>query len=216
MKKNQQLLNIYAIKNFLLCIYKMNTFSINTLTKNDVEAKKHNCKKWINEKALEKALGYKNLAGNKTQYYSNEFKKRRYGIQDCENFQPCRKLITEQLAVYLIIDMKTVKAGELKIKLGFNQLDPMMNKQQATDVRLRKFFSNKETIEDFSALNYLIDFYFPKYKLAIEVDELGHKDRDQTKENKRQNNLKEYFDYKFIRINTDEENFYVYDGLKKH
>ena len=112
--------------------------------------------------------------------------------------------------------MKTVKAGELKIKLGFNQLDPMMNKQQATDVRLRKFFSNKETIEDFSALNYLIDFYFPKYKLAIEVDELGHKDRDQAKENKRQNNLKEYFDYKFIRINPDEENFYVYDGLKKH
>ena len=112
--------------------------------------------------------------------------------------------------------MKTVKAGELKIKLGFNQLDPMMNKQQATDVRLRKFFSNKETIEDLSALNYLIDFYFPKYKLAIEVDELGHKDRDQTKENKRQNNLKEYFDYKFIRINPDEENFYVYDGLKKH
>ena len=44
----------------------MNTFSINTWTKNDVEAKKHNCKKWINEKALEKALGYKNLAGNKT------------------------------------------------------------------------------------------------------------------------------------------------------
>ena len=112
--------------------------------------------------------------------------------------------------------MKTVKAGELKIKLGFNQLDPMMNKQQATDVRLKKFFSNKETIEDFSALNYLIDFYFPKYKLAIEVDELGHKDRDQTKENKRQNNLKEYFDYKFIRINPGEENFYVYDGLKKH
>ena len=47
-------------------------------------------------------------------------------------------------------------------------------------------FSNDEIIEDFSALNYLIDFYFPKYKLAIEVDELGHKDRDQTKENKRQ------------------------------
>ena len=82
--------------------------------------------------------------------------------------------------------MKTVKAGELKIKLGFNQLDPMMNKQQAIDVRLWKFFSNKEIIEDFSALNHLIDFYFPKYKLAKEADELGHKDRDQTKENKRQ------------------------------
>ena len=41
-------------------------------------------------------------------------------------------------------------------------------------------------IEDFFALNYLIDFYFPKYKLAIEIEELGHADRDLVKENKRQ------------------------------
>ena len=61
-----------------------------------------------------------------------------------------------------------------------------MTKQQAIGLRLRKLFSNEVKIEDFSALNYLIDFYFPKYKLAIEVDELDHKDRDQKKENKRQ------------------------------
>ena len=61
-----------------------------------------------------------------------------------------------------------------------------MTKQQSIGLWLRKLFSSEEIIEDFSALNYLIDFYFPKYKLAIEVDELGHKARDQTKENKRQ------------------------------
>ena len=38
-------------------------------------------KKWINEKHLEKALGYKNLVGNKTQYHADKFKKRRYEIQ---------------------------------------------------------------------------------------------------------------------------------------
>ena len=37
-----------------------------------------------------------------------------------------------------------------------------MTKQQAIGLRLRKLFSNKEIIEGFSALNYLIDFYFPK------------------------------------------------------
>ena len=62
---------------------------------------------------MEKALGYKNLAGKKTQYYSNEFKKRRYEIQNCEDFQPCTKFIAEELAVHLIIEIKTVKAGEL-------------------------------------------------------------------------------------------------------
>ena len=45
----------------------MYTFSINTWSKNDVEAIKYKGKKWINEKDLEKALGCKNLAGNKTQ-----------------------------------------------------------------------------------------------------------------------------------------------------
>ena len=77
-----------------------------------------------------------------------------------------------------------------------------MTKQRSIGLRLRKLFSSKEIIEDFSALNYLIDFYFPKYKLAIEVDELGHKDRDQTKENKRQKDLKEYLDCEFIVLLT--------------
>ena len=43
-------------------------------------------------------------------------KKRRYEIQDCEDFQPCRKFIAEKLAIHLIIDIKTVKAAVLKIK----------------------------------------------------------------------------------------------------
>ena len=85
-----------------------------------------------------------------------------------------------------------------------------MTKQKAIDLRIRKLFSKEEIMEDFSALNYLIDFCFPKCKLAIEVDELGHKDRDQTIENKRQQDLKEYLDCKFIRIKPDKE-----DGIKK-
>ena len=51
----------------------MHTFSINTWSKIDVEAIKHNGEKWINEKHLENAVGYKNLARNKIQYYSDEF-----------------------------------------------------------------------------------------------------------------------------------------------
>ena len=70
------------------------------------------------------------MFGNKTQYYSDKFKKRRYEIQDCEVFEPCRKFIAEELAIHLIIDIKAVKAAELKIKLGFNQLYPIMTEQQ--------------------------------------------------------------------------------------
>ena len=61
--------------NFFLCMYKKYKFSVNKWKQNNIEAVKYNGKKWINEKRLEKALGCKNLAGNKTQYYSNKFKK---------------------------------------------------------------------------------------------------------------------------------------------
>ena len=155
----------------------MYTCSINTLRKIDVEAIKYKGKKWINEKDLEKAPGWKNLAGNKTQYYSDEFKKRRCKIQDYEDYQPCRKFNAEELAIHLMLDTKTVKAGELKIKFGFNYLDPIMTRQQSIGLRSRKLFSNEEITEDISALNYLIDYYFSKCKLAIEVHELGHKDK---------------------------------------
>ena len=64
----------------------------------------------------------------------------------------------------------------------------------------------------------MIDFYLPKRKLAIEVDELGHEDRKknkENKENKRQKELEECLKCTFIRINPDEEDFSAYDGLGK-
>ena len=166
---------------------------------------------------MEKALSYKNLPGNKTQYYSDEFKKRRLEIQDCEDFQPCRKFITEELAVHVITDIKTVKTAELETKVGFNQVDPIMSKQKSISLRKRKAFPNEKITEDFyvKEFDYMIDFYLSKRKLAIEVDELGHFNRDQITENKRQKVLEEYLGCTFIRINPDEKDFSADDGLGK-
>ena len=134
-------------------------------------------------------------------------------MQDCEDFQPCRKFIAEELAIHLIIDIKTVKAAELKIKLGFNQVDSIMSKQESISLRLKITFLDEEIIEDFSALKYLIEFYFPKYKLVVEIDKLDHADWDSVKEYKRQTKIAKYLHCKFIRINPDEKNFSAYDGL---
>ena len=51
----------------------MLTFSIKTWSKIGVEVIKYNHKKWTNKEHLETALGYKNLVGNKTQYYFDKF-----------------------------------------------------------------------------------------------------------------------------------------------
>ena len=145
-------------------MYKMHTFSIKTWSEMDVEAIKHNGEKWIIEKHLETAVGYENLAGNKIQYYSDKFKKRRCEIQNCEDYQPCRKFIAEKLAIHLILGIKTVKADELKTKLGFKQLDPTMTKPQSIVLRIKKTFPNEEMIEDFyvKEFDYILIFIYLK------------------------------------------------------
>ena len=52
-----------------------------------------------------------------------------------------------------------------------------MTKQQSIGLRIRKTFPNKKIIGDFyvKKFDYMIDFYLPKRKLVIEVEELGHK-----------------------------------------
>ena len=86
-----------------------------------------------------------------------------------------------------------------------------MIKQESIGLTLRGILLNEEIIEDFFSLDYLIDFYFSKYKLAIEIDELGHADRDLGK--KRQTEIAKYLDCKFIRINPDKKDFSAYEGL---
>ena len=62
----------------------------------------------------------------------------------------------------------------------------------------------------YNVLSYRIDLYFHKHKLAFEVDELGHADRNLRNEIERQKALEKQFDSVFIRINPDEENFNIF------
>ena len=55
----------------------------------------------------------------------------------------------------------------------------------------------------YSVLGYRTDLYFHKYKLAIEVDELGHTDRNNNSEIERQKKLEREHNCVFIRISPD-------------
>ena len=62
---------------------------------------------------------------------------------------------------------------------------------------------------------YRIDLYFYKHKLAIEVDELGHADRNLSNEIERQKGLEKGLDCVFNRINPDEKNFSIFKEINK-
>ena len=59
-------------------------------------------------------------------------------------------------------------------------------KEQSVISAIKDAFEGEDTEIQYSVLSYRIDLYFHKYKLAIEVDELGHADRNVNNEIERQ------------------------------
>nr|AEX62207.1 hypothetical protein mv_L2 [Moumouvirus Monve] len=56
---------------------------------------------------------------------------------------------------------------------------------------------------------YIIDYYLPEYKIAIEIDEFNHKDRNPGYEKQRQIDITKELGCKFIRCNPDDKDFNI-------
>ena len=67
----------------------------------------------------------------------------------------------------------------------------------------------------YSILGYRIDLCFHKYKFAIEVNELGHGNRNFNDEIERQKTLEKELNCLFIRINPDEKKINIYREITK-
>ena len=146
-----------------------------------------------------------------TNQCSSELKKQRQKLQNCGKYQPCRKFLREDFAIQVILDCRTTPAGNFKTRLGFNQHDPIMTQEQSMLTKIRSIFPNESIIFQYHVLNYRINAYLPKYKLAIEIDELGHVDRINDQE--RQLAIEKELACKFIRINPAKERFNVFNEI---
>ena len=104
----------------------------------------------------------------------------------------------------------TPKSIEFKSKLGFNQHDITLNKEQLILRSIMDTFEGENMQTQYAVLGHRIDLYFHEYKLAIEVHEKGHQDRDFNYEVQRQKALEEKRSCKFIRISPDEKNFNIF------
>ena len=68
------------------------------------------------------------------------------------------------------MDCRTTPAVNFKTKLGFGQHDPIMTQEQSILSKIVTLFAAEKIILQHNVLDYRTDAYFPKYKLAIEVD----------------------------------------------
>ena len=82
--------------------------------------------------------------------------------------------------------VSTPKRIKFKSKLGFNEHDITLTKEQSLLKSVIDAFEGENMQTHYSVLSYRIDPSFHDYKLAIEVDEKGHKDRNIDHKIKRQ------------------------------
>ena len=92
----------------------------------------------------------------------------------------------------------------------------MINTKEQTVLRsIKDAFEGEDMQTQYTVIGYRIDLYFHEYKLAIEVDELGHNDRNIDYEIQRQKALERELNCVFIRINPDEKDFNIFKEINK-
>ena len=105
-----------------------------------------------------------------------------------------------------LLDSKTIK---FRSDLGFNQINLILKKEQSVIESIRDTFKGEDIRIQYTVLGYRIDLYFYEHKLAIEIDELGHNDRNTDYETKREREIKNELNCVFIRTNPDAANFNI-------
>ena len=96
------------------------------------------------------------------------------------------------------MDCRIDESSNFLKKLGFRIHDVINTKEQTVISAIKDAFEGENMQTQYTVLNYRIDLYFHEYKLAIEVDELGHNDRNIDYEIQRQRALELILMYKTL------------------
>ena len=181
-------------------MYKMVNITKETLENNDIEVIVDSVNAlWLNEKNIEEKLGHKNLPVI-TNKYDKIYKKRRYDLVNKPIKQLDTRFLHIDLALKVIMDCRTDESCNLKRNLGFRLHDVINTKEQTVINSIKDAFEGEDMQTQYTVIGYRIDLYFHEYKLAIEVDELGHNDRNIDYEIQRQKALKRELNCVFIRL----------------
>ena len=106
---------------------------------NGVEVIKYDHKKWINQRQLENSKAFKY-----SPYYVIQNIKDKGMKYKIENYQPCKAFLDEELVIQIMMDTKTTAAVKFRDKLGINQHDLILTKEQPMDSKIRKVFQTKK------------------------------------------------------------------------
>ena len=121
----------------------------------------------------------------------------------------------EGIIIPIIMHSRTPESGKFKRNFEFKLHDVINCKEQTVLESIKDAFEGENIQTQYTVIGYRIDLYFHEYKLAIEVDELGHNDRNIDYEIQRQKALERELNCVFIRINPDEKDFNIFKEINK-
>ena len=128
-------------------------------------------------------------------------------------------MIRNDLAEQLVKTLNVPKINALRRGLVYSIVDTFNSKQKSITEKIKEIYGGEDIQTEYKVpgLKYRIDIYFHEYKLAVEVDEYGHCDRDiEYEEEEREIKIRERLDCKFIRINLDEKKINIFKAINKY
>ena len=191
---------------FFLCMYKMVQISKEGYEKCEVEIIDKEKYFWVNRKDLEVESDITNWAQNFDKCYPEKQKYRQELTPNAE-YQRCRMFVQNDLAKRKIESCRkpSKKFLEFKNKLGLNS-DVVTCDEQDIISALQVAFEGEIIHTQYCIENKRFDAYFPKYKLAIEVDEHNQEGRNVEYEQSRKLMI-EIHGITIIRTNADVADF---------
>ena len=192
---------------FFLCIYKMLQIIKESYLKCEIEIIDKGRYFWISRKDLEVESD-----ANWRQIFDKcdqEKQKYRQELTPNAEYHRCRVFVRNDLVERKIKSCrKSSKIFlEFKKELGLD-INLVTRDEQDIISTLQNTFEGEIIITQFWIENKRLDAYFSKYKLAIEVDEYNHEDRDSNYEKHRQSMIENH-GITIIRTNPDAADFKI-------
>ena len=210
-------------------MYKIFKATVEIFAKNYVHTIKLNKKDnksvlWIKMTDIQKKLDVKNIHDLVDKEVKSKFKTN--NLTD-ERIKKCKihgsELIDGETFIYahegvkipVIMHFRTPESSKLKQNLGFKLHDVINCKEKTVLESMKDAFEGENIQTQYTVISQRIDLYFHEYKLAIEIDELGHNDRNIDYDIQRQRAIEKELGCLFIRINPDAEDFYIFKEINK-
>ena len=113
------------------------------------------------------------------------------------------------------MDCRKTAEHKFSTRLGLRQYDVILTKEQSQLTQIKCSFEGENMQIQNSVLGSRIDLYFHDYKLAIEIDDNGHSNRNIDYEIKRQKPIEQKLGCKFIRIDPNKEDFDIFRTISE-